>query len=123
MKKVGFIVAGLILALSLVGCSHKEGKSGLLTLKGKQAFEFDMMYKKFPYNCKPNVLNLQDKTYKNMSNSCKKAYADFATDIQNKLNIYNVQPQDISDAYSHILKESNQYANTHISEVIAAEKS
>jgi hypothetical protein len=125
MKKTGLIIAGSLLALALVGCSSKEGKEGLLTLKDKQAYEFDQMSKKTPFTCHvysyPHDWTNHGKTTKvvnKLSNSCNVFYSKFAKQIEDKFSVSNVTPQDIADAKPTIEREATKYVNNHISELM-----
>lgn len=118
MKKITLLLSTSLLVLALASCSSKEGEKGLLTLKGKDAYTFDNMYKTVPLGCKLQFLKMNGQTYETMGSDCQKAYKDFDKQVKEKFSISNVKPQDIDNAYEHILKESNTYANSHLSELV-----
>lgn len=118
MKKKTFILAGSLLVLALSGCSSKEGKDGLLSLKDKQAYEFDQLYSQFNISCTQRYLEMRNETFDNMDQECKSAYADLENQIKDKFSVSNVTPQDIQDAYPSIQQEANSYANSHADEIL-----
>jgi len=120
MKKKTFILVGSLLVLALSGCSSKEGKDGLLSLKDKQAYEFDQMYSQFNISCTQRYLEMRNETFDNMDRECKSAYSDLENKIKDKFSVSNVTPQDIQDAYPSIQQEANNYANSHANEVLEA---
>lgn len=120
MKKKTFILAGSLLVLALSSCSSKEGKEGLLSLKDKQAYEFDQMYRQFNISCTQRYLEMRNETFNNMGQKCKSAYADLENKIKDKFSVSNVTPINIQDAYPSIQQEANSYANSHADEILGA---
>lgn len=117
MKKMT-IILGSLLALTLASCGSKEGKDGLLTLKDKQAYEFDQMYSNLSISCTKQYLEMRNLSLDNLDPECKKAYADLENQIKDKFSISNVSANDIDQAYPTIQQEANKYANSHVDEVL-----
>lgn len=116
MKKVIIILSLSIFALSAYADS---GEDSLLALKGKNAFEYEKLYRKnlVVHNCAKDG-NITTKQGAKEPKRCKKHYDNMISSINKDFGIPGVTAKDINSdrVNKHINQEVDKYMNQHLNE-------